>query len=94
MRTLSFNNDVVVEVFNTSKGLYDFNIYTDVNKEYVERDDDAYRILCNDACFYFYVSDDEKSYGLNRKTLCQILRKVREVVKWNIIIYVIILYIL
>ena len=76
LKTLYFNNDVVVEVFNTSKGLYDFNIYTDINKEKVERDNDAYRILCNDV--YFYVSDDEKNYGLNRKTLCQILRKVRE----------------
>lgn len=77
LKTLHFNNDVVVEVFNTSKGLYDFNIYTDVNNEKVKRDNDAYRVLCNDV--YFYVSDDEKSYGLNRKTLCQVLRKVREV---------------
>ena len=76
MKTLYFNNDVVVKVTNINRGLYDFNIYTDVNNEKVERDDDAYRSLCNGA--YFYVSDDEKSYGLNRKTLCQILRKVKK----------------
>ena len=76
LKTLHFNNDVVVQVFNTSKGLYDFNIYTDINKEKVERDNDAYRILCNDV--YFYVSDNEKSYGVNSKTSCQVLRKVKE----------------
>ena len=77
MKTLYFNNDVVVEVFNTSKGLYDFNIYTDINKEKVECDNNVHRILCNDADFY--VSKDEKSYGLKRKTLCHVLRKVKEV---------------
>ena len=76
LKTLHFNNDVVVQVFNTSKGLYDFNIYTDVNNEKVERDDDAYRILCNDV--NYFVSADEKNYGLKLKTLCQILRKVKE----------------
>jgi len=77
MKTLYFNNDVVVEVFNTSKGLYDFNIYTDINKEKVECDNNVHRILCNDLDFY--VSKDEKSYGLKRKTLCQVLRKIEEV---------------
>ena len=76
LKTLHFNNDVVVQVFNTSKGLYDFNIYTDVNRDKVESDDNAHRILCNDADFY--VSEDETTYGLKRKALCQILRKVRE----------------
>ena len=86
MRTLSFNNDVVVEVFNTSKGLYDFNIYTDVNKEYVECDNNAYQYLCNDLDFY--VSEDEKTYGLKLKTLCQVLRKIEEVTNethWKLI---------
>ena len=77
LKTLYFNNDVVVQVFNTSKGLYDFNIYTDVNRDKVESDDNAHRILCNDADFY--VSENETTYGLKRKALCQILRKVKEV---------------
>jgi len=77
LKTLHFNNDVVVEVYNRDKRLYDFNVYTDTNRDKVKRDDNAYRILCNDADFY--VSEDETSYGLKRKTLCQILRKVKEV---------------
>ena len=76
IKTLSFNNDVVVEVFDTSKGLYDFHIYTDVNKEKVECDNKAYQYLCNDLDFY--TTTDEKTYGLKLKTLCKVLRKIEE----------------
>ena len=77
MKTLYFNNDVVVQVANINRGLYDFNIYTDVNNEKVECDNNAYQYLCNDLDFY--VAEDEKTYGLKRKTLCQVLRKIKEI---------------
>ena len=77
MKTLYFNNDVVVQVANINRGLYDFNIYTDVNNEKVERDTNAYRELCNDL--NFYVSEHGTNYGLKRKTLCQVLRKIKEI---------------
>ena len=72
MKTLSFNNDVVVEVFNTSKGLYDFNIYTDVNNEKVECDHEAYYEILDKANVIPMPSCYEP------KEIMQVLRKVKE----------------
>jgi len=72
LKTLHFNNDVVVEVYNLDKRLYDFNVYTDTNKESVTPDVDAY--------FNLYEQADVWSVGFcNRKEIMQVLRKVKEV---------------
>ena len=68
MRALYFNNDVVVEVYNRDKRLYDFNVYTDTNKENVAPDVDAY--------FNLYEQADVWSIGFcDRKEIMQVLRK-------------------
>jgi len=71
-RHLMFNHDVVVEVFKLSNNLYDFNIYTDINTEKVEKDDNAYE----------QVLDRLKILPLGLYTrfeIGQVLREVREV---------------
>ena len=42
-RLLRFNHDVVVNVFHVGREHYDFEIYTDIHKEYVEKDFTSYR---------------------------------------------------
>ena len=69
---LMFNHDVVVEVFSVENNLYDFNIYTDINKEKVESDYGAYedilfRLKILPLGFY------------TRSEIGQVLREVREV---------------
>ena len=72
LKTLHFNNDVVVEVYNVDKRLYDFDVYTDTNKESVKPDVDAY--------FNLYEQVDVWSVGFcDRKEIMQVLRKVKEV---------------
>ena len=71
-RHLMFNNDVVVEVFPVDNNLYDFSIYTDINREKVESDDGAYedilfRLKILPLGFY------------TRSEIGQVLREVREV---------------
>ena len=71
-RHLLFNHDVIVEVFPISNNLYDFNIYTDINSEKVEKDHDAYE----------QVLDRLKILPLGvytRFEIGQVLREVREV---------------
>ena len=72
LKTLHFNNDVVVEVYNRDKRLYDFNVYTDTNQENVAPDVDAY--------FNLYEKADVWSIGFcDRKEIMQVLRKVKEI---------------
>tara|TARA_Y100000361_G_scaffold18483_1_gene14367 strand:- start:1390 stop:1629 length:240 start_codon:yes stop_codon:yes gene_type:complete len=71
-RHLLFNHDVIVEVFPVSNNFYDFNIYTDINTEKVEKDHDAYE----------QVLDRLKILPLGvytRFEIGQVLREVREV---------------
>jgi hypothetical protein len=71
-RHLMFNHDVVVEVFPVDNNLYDFSIYTDINREKVESDYGAYedilfRLKILPLGFY------------TRSEIGQVLREVREV---------------
>jgi|TARA_R100000479_G_scaffold170194_1_gene112638 hypothetical protein len=71
-RHLMFKNDVVVEVFPVDNNLYDFSIYTDINREKVESDYGAYedilfRLKILPLGFY------------TRSEIGQVLREVREV---------------
>lgn len=71
-RHLLFNHDVIVEVFPVYNNRYDFNIYTDINSEKVEKDHDAYE----------QVLDRLKILPLGYYTrfeIGQVLREVREV---------------
>ncbi len=71
-RHLLFNHDVIVEVFPVYNNRYDFNIYTDINSEKVEKDHDAYE----------QVLDRLKILPLGvytRFEIGQVLREVREV---------------
>ena len=73
MKTLYFNNDVVVQVANINRGLYDFNIYTDVNNEKVECDHEAYYEILNKAIVIPMPSCYEP------KEIMQVLRKIKEI---------------
>ena len=71
-RHLLFNHDVIVEVFPVYNNRYDFNIYTDINSEKVEKRHDAYE----------QVLDRLKILPLGYYTrfeIGQVLREVREV---------------
>ena len=80
LKTLHFPNNVVVELFRTTKSplplkdsWYDIKIYTDVNREKVEHDWDAYFDVYSQADL------DGMWNFCNRKEITQVLRKVEEV---------------
>ena len=43
LKQVLFNHDVLVEVFHVDVDLYDFKIYTDINRQKVSSDFDSYR---------------------------------------------------
>ena len=43
LKQVLFNHDVLVEVFHVDVDLYDFKIYTDINRQNVSSDFDSYR---------------------------------------------------
>ena len=72
LKQVLFNHDVLVEVFHVNLDLYDFKIYTDINRPDASCDFDSYREVLSQL--------DIRPIGLyTREEIDDVLKKVEEI---------------
>ena len=76
LKQVLFNHDVLVEVFHVNLDLYDFKIYTDINRPDAACDFDSYREVLSQL--------DIRPIGLyTREEIDDVLKKVEEITQDN-----------
>ena len=76
LKQVLFNHDVLVEVFHVNLDLYDFKIYTDINRPDASCDFDSYREVLSQL--------DIRPIGLyTREEIDDVLKKVEEITQDN-----------